>query len=444
MKKIHDDIRSIFSRAILAAHPVKTLHDILTVKNGILNISGRGPDLRYDLSRYTRIILCGAGKASASMARGIEDVLGNAVSGGIVVVKHGHTDTLSRIQLHEASHPVPDESCVSGAQKLFQLAGDAGAEYLIIAVISGGGSSLLALPAGKITLEDKRTATDLLLRSGASIHEMNTVRKHISQIKGGNLARAAFPAAVLVLSISDVVGDNPDVIASGPFTPDTSTYSEALDVIKRYDLYTDMPDSVLAHLELGASGNIPETPKPGDPVFSNVQNRIIASNIVSLEAAREEALRLGYNTIILSSAIEGDTADTAAWHAAVLHEVLASSNPLPRPCCILSGGETTVRVKGTGLGGRNMEFALHMARHLRGTADAAAGSIGTDGTDGPTDAAGAIADGTTVDRGNAKGLDIREYADRNDSYNYFDALGDLIRTGPINTNVMDVRVLIAR
>lgn len=444
MKQIHDDIRKIFFKSIEAANPVAALHTMLSLEDGILRISGKGAVLRYDLAGFRRILVCGAGKASAAMARGVEDILGEYVSGGIVVVKHGHTDTLSRTDIHEASHPVPDETCISGAEKLFTLADNSGPDDLIIALISGGGSSLLALPAGDITLSEKRAATDLLLRSGASIHEMNTIRKHISRIKGGNLARAAFPAKILVLAISDVVGDNLDVIASGPFSPDSSTYHDALDIITRNGLTSSMPAAVIAHLEKGAHGEIPETPKPGDPVFGDIETRIIASNIVSLEAAREEAVRLGYNSMILSSSIEGDTADTAAWHAALLREVLSSSHPLPRPCCILSGGETTVRVTGNGLGGRNMEFVLRMAKHLRGMDNTAAGSIGTDGTDGPTDAAGAIADGTTIDRAIGLNLDISEYAARNDSYHFFERTGDLIRTGPTNTNVMDVRVMIAR
>lgn len=444
MKRIHNDIRQIFGKAIEAARPVRTIHDILSCSEGMLTVSGKGPLLTYNLSGFSRILICGAGKASAAMARGVEEVLGDTVSGGIVVVKHGHTDILSRTVIHEASHPVPDGSCVLGAQKIYECVENAGKDDLVIALISGGGSSLLALPAGNITLDEKRTTTDILLRSGASIHEMNTVRKHISDIKGGNLARAAYPAAVLVLIISDVVGDNLDVIASGPFSPDNSTYHEALAVITKYGLQESVPPAVMTRLTQGSLGKIPETPKTGDPVFGNITSRIIASNIVSLEAAREEAVRLGYNTIILSSSIEGDTAETATWHAAILNEILASSHPLPRPCCILSGGETTVRVKGNGLGGRNMEFTLQMARHLRGKPDAAAGSIGTDGTDGPTDAAGAIADGGTVNRGNAINLNIDDFAARNDSYHYFDKLGDLIRTGPTNTNVMDVRAMIVR
>jgi hydroxypyruvate reductase len=444
MKQIHNDIRQIFDKAVEAARPVTTLHDILSCNRGKLTVSGKGPPLTYDLSGFSRVLICGAGKASAAMARGVEEVLGDTVSGGIVVVKHGHTDTLSRTIIHEASHPVPDESCILGAQKVYECATNAGKDDLVIALISGGGSSLLALPAGKITLEEKRAATNILLRSGASIHEMNTVRKHLSDIKGGNLARAAFPATVLVLAISDVVGDNLDVIASGPLAPDNSTFHDALAVITKYGLQGSVPPAVISHLTQGSLGIIPETPKPGDPIFENIKSRIIASNIVSLEAAREEAVRLGYNTIILSSAIEGDTAETASWHAAILNEILASSHPLPRPCCILSGGETTVRVKGNGLGGRNMEFTLQMARHLRGKPDAVAGSIGTDGTDGPTDAAGAIADGGTVDRGIKLNLDIDDFAARNDSYHYFDTLGDLIRTGPTNTNVMDVRAMIVR
>ena len=300
----------------------------------------------------------------------------------------------------------------------------------------------MPLPPENISLEDKRNATDLLLKSGANIHEINTVRKHISLVKGGNLARAVFPATVINLMISDVVGDNMDVIASGPFVPDDSTFPEALDIIKKYKLEDRIPVSILNYIRNGIKGEIKENLKQGDEFFNKITNYIAASNIIALQSAREEAEERGYNTIILSSLFQGETENLARMHTEIAREVMLSSNPVSKPACLISGGETTVTIKGNGLGGRNMEFVMQSALLINGYENLMIASIGTDGTDGPTDAAGAIADGHTVERTKKMGINIMDYIQNNDSYNFFKQLGDIIITGPTNTNVMDIRIIL--
>ncbi len=435
----------IYMAAIAAVDPGEAVRRHLVREGDILQVKMQdGKTVSYHLSGYKKIIVVGGGKATAPMAAAVEDILGDRISKGSIVVKYGYTRKLSKIKVMEASHPVPDQNGVDGAARIRAMLEGSGEDTLVISLISGGGSALLALPAGDIRLEEKQVVTDLLLKSGASIHEMNAVRKHISGVKGGNLARAACPATILNLMISDVVGDNMDVIASGPFVPDRSTYDAAIEIIKKYSLTGKIPAAVKQHLESGANGDTGETPKEGDTYFERVVNVIAASNIIALRSAAEEADKLGYNTVILSSMIEGDTALTSDWHAAILKETRQSSNPLAPPACIISGGETTVKVTGDGLGGRNMEFALQMGARIQGMENVLVASIGTDGTDGPTDAAGALADGHTFRRANDISITPGEYLERNDSYHFFEALEDLVKTGPTNTNVMDVRIMLAK
>lgn len=445
MNSMREDIERIYRAAITVVNPQEAIHRHLTLENNTLTAKGGdGNAVTFNLPDFSRILVVGAGKATAPMARAVEDILGNRVTEGAVVVKYGYTDSLAKVIMMEAAHPVPDEKGVEGAMKIRSMLEEADENTLVISLISGGGSALLALPAGNISLEEKQEVTSLLLKSGASIHEMNAVRKHISAVKGGNLARAAYPATVLNLMISDVVGDNMDVIASGPFVPDSSTYKKALDILDVYSIRDEIPVRVKEHLENGADGKIPETPKKDDMVFTRVTNMIAASNIMALLAAENEARTLGYNTVILSSMIEGDTTDAAAWHTAILRESMLSSHPVGAPACIISGGETTVKVTGEGLGGRNMEFALQMAARIHDLEGVMVASVGTDGTDGPTDAAGAISDETTVQRGAGKDLSLTDCMERNDSYHYFETLDDLVKTGPTNTNVMDVRIMLYR
>jgi hydroxypyruvate reductase len=349
---------------------------------------------------------------------------------------------LKRIRLIECGHPVPDEAGVEGARTIAGIVASATEDDLIICVISGGASALLPFPAQPLTLEMKQETTRLLLNSGANINEINTVRKHLSSIKGGWLAALAYPAAVLSLILSDVIGNNLDVIGSGITAPDSSTYADAREILDRFQLLSRVPFQVRERIEEGMRGENPETPKAGHPAFQKTQNLIVGSNDLALNAARARAKALGYKTLVLSSFIEGETRDVARVHAAIAKEIRANGQPLRTPGCVISGGETTVTIHGSGKGGRNQEFALAGAMDIDGLADVVMLSGGTDGTDGPTDAAGAVCDGTTLSHARARNLNAREYLMDNNSYEFFNTLGDLIKTGPTNTNVMDVRLVL--
>jgi len=395
-------------------------------------------DSAYDLRRYRQVYVVGAGKAGAPMAQAVEQALGDRIAAGLVNVKYGYTLPTGLVRLNEAGHPIPDEAGVAGARRIAQLAQDAGEDDLVICLISGGGSALMPLPAEGITLADMRTLTDALLRRGATINEINVIRKHLERLKGGNLARLAYPAQVVTLILSDVVGNPLDVIASGPTVPDRSTFGQADGLLRRYDLLTEAPASIANHLKCGADGLIPDTPKSGDEVFERTQNLIVASNEIAAAAAEGAARSLGFNTLLLTTYLEGEAREVAKVLAALAKEVVASGRPLPRPACIIAGGETTVTVKGAGLGGRNQEMALMAAICIDGLDQAAVVCLATDGTDGPTDASGALADGYTLRRAAALGLDPWAYLEDNDSYHFFEALGDLLLTGPTNTNVNDL------
>jgi glycerate 2-kinase len=410
----------IFRAALKAADPKKAVLRHLHLDGETL-VAGRR---RYRLSQFDRIQVIGAGKASAAMAQAVERLLGRRIAGGWINVKDGHTALLRRIHLHECSHPVPDERGVEGAWRMLQIAESAGPRDLLICLISGGASALTPSPVAPITLGQEQELTRRLLASGANIHEINTVRKHISNFKGGHLARLAYPATIIGLILSDVIGDDLEVIGSGPTVPDPSTVSAAAGILQKY--------------EIEAPAVWQETPKPADPVFGRVHNLIVGSNRQAIDAAAREARALGYRTLVLSTFIEGETRDIASMHAAIVKEVLASGRPVRPPACILSGGETTVTIRGNGLGGRNQEFVLAAAIALDGVPGRfTILSAGTDGTDGPTDAAGAI-----VDSGSALGADARAFLERNDSYHYFERARGLVKTGPTGTNVMDVRVML--
>jgi len=397
---------------------------------------------RYRIETIDKIFVLGAGKASAVMAAAVERALGRRVTGGLINVKYGHTAPLKRIELNECGHPVPDAAGVAGARRIMEIARGAGENDLVICLISGGASALLPAPAPPITLEEKQQVTRLLLACGATIHEINAVRKHISEVKGGQLARLAYPARVLSLLLSDVIGDPLDVIGSGPTAPDASTFADALAVLHKYGLRERVPAAVRERLERGAAGEIPETPKADDPVFRRTQNLIVGSNRSAVDAAAKIARALGFRPLVLSTMIEGETREVARVHAAIVREILASGRPARPPVCLISGGETTVTLRGNGLGGRNQEFVLAAAIELAGMPHVVVLSGGTDGTDGPTDAAGAVADGATLARAERIGLDARKMLAENDSYHFFEPLGDLIKTGPTNTNVMDLRLLL--
>ncbi len=430
--------RAIFGAALDASDPVRAILRHVHAAGGTL-VAGRR---RYRLDAFENVYVVGAGKAGAAMASAAERLLGPRIRAGIVNVKHGHTAKLRRIELNECGHPLPDEAGVHGARRIAELAASAGPDDLVLCLISGGASALLPLPAGPITLSEKQETTKLLLACGANIHEINAVRKHISAIKGGQLARIAAPATVLSLLLSDVIGDDLDVIGSGPTAPDPSTFQSALAALDKYGICGRVPAPVRQRLESGSRGDIPETPKPGAAEFARTQNLIVGSNRLAVDAAAAKARALDLRPLVLSTTIEGETRDVARMHAAIAREALVTGRPVRPPACIISGGETTVTLRGAGLGGRNQEFVLAAAIDLEGAENVVVLSAGTDGTDGPTDAAGAIADGATLGHAQRLGLDARAFLANNDSYRFFDPLGDLLKTGPTNTNVMDIHLVL--
>ncbi|MCP4694222.1 MAG: glycerate kinase [Desulfobacterales bacterium] len=439
IERMRKDAARIFHGGLAAVEPAAAVDRFCRRQGASLRVG----DESYDLSRVDRIFVVGGGKAGAPMAAALERLLGDRIEGGLVVVKYGHVADLARVRLVEAGHPEPDANGEAGAAEIMNLVKSAGERDLILCVLSGGGSALLPLPAPGLTLADKQAASRALIACGASIHEINAVRKHISGIKGGRLARAAHPAPLTSLILSDVVGDDLDVIASGPAAPDASTFADCAAVIEKHRVRGALPEAVVHHIEAGLKGEVSESPKQGDTVFNGVRNTIIGSNIEAILAAETEARALGYHTLVLSSMIQGDTSEAARFHAALAREIVKTGRPLPRPACILSGGETTVQVTGKGLGGRNQEFALAAAPDIAGPDAVLLLSAGTDGTDGPTDAAGAFAHSDTIRRAEAAGLDPARFLSDNDAYHFFDALGDLFKTGPTNTNVMDLRIVLA-
>jgi glycerate 2-kinase len=424
----------ILGAALTAADPGMAVKRFLELEGEDLVVAGR----RYHLPDYRRVLVVGAGKAGAAMAAGVEEVLGERVHGGIVNVKYGHVAPTRRVRVHEAGHPMPDEQGLAGTSEMVDLLRQAGSDDLVVAVISGGGSALMDLPVEGITLDHMKDLTEALLRSGATINQINTIRKHLSQVKGGGLARIASPARVIALLLSDVVGNPLDVIASGPTVPDTTTFGDAWEVLEQFGLTDRVPQPIAARLQAGMSGMVAETPKEGDEVFGGVQNVVVASNELAAEAALARAQEAGFNTLLLTTFMEGEAREAGKLFAAVGREVVSYGRPVPRPACIVAGGETTVTVRGGGKGGRNQEMALSAALKIAGLDEVMIVCSATDGTDGPTDATGAIVDGSTTARAVELGLSPGEYLGRNDSYAFFDRLGDLIKTGPTNTNVNDL------
>ena len=394
-----------------------------------------GP-MTLDLGGVRRVLVLGCGKAGASMARAVEAVLGDRIAQGFVVVKDGHVLPTRIVELAEGGHPVPDHRGQAAARRLLSLAQAAEAGDLVLFLISGGGSALLPAPVPPITLEEKQDVTRRLLAAGAPIGELNAVRKHLSLLKGGQLARAAAPAQVLTLLLSDVIGDPLDVIASGPTAPDPTTFGDALDVLARRGVAAQVAPSVLRRLEAGRRGEAPETPKPGDAVFGGVTNVVVGNSRLVVDAAARTAERLGYAPVIATAALEGEARDAA-------RALVAEARSLRRPACLIAGGETTVTVRGAGRGGRCQEFALAAADALVSGDDLIVLAAGTDGTDGPTDAAGAVVDGRTVGKGRALGLDADRALADNDTHPFLQATGELIVTGPTNTNLLDLYIALA-
>lgn len=397
----------------------------------------------YNLDRFENVAIVGGGKASGAMAETLEEILGEYLTTGFVnVLKENRGVKTKKVKLNPAGHPLPDEKGLKGSKLMVELCKSVGKKGLIFLLISGGGSALLPYPADGISLEDKQKVTDALLMSGATINEINAVRKHLSFIKGGQFLRYVNSSEVISLIISDVVGDPLDVIASGPTVPDPTTYPDAVRILQRYKLWTAIPENVRSHLQKGVKGGIPETPKVGDKIFRKVNNVIVGSNRVAIAASYEKAKQLGYNALFFSSYLEGEARHVGTALASLLQEIDASNNPVSKPAAIIAGGETTVTVTGTGKGGRNQELVLSASMKISGLPGVAIISIGTDGIDGPTDAAGAIADGKTLLRARDMNLDALRFLDDNNAYRFFENLKDLIITGPTGTNVNDLTVLV--
>ena len=438
MESMRQHARTVFEAALKAVDPIEAvLRYVKRVDDGL-----QVGEHRFAFKDYDRILVVGAGKAGAPMAQALEDLLGDRISDGVIVVKEGHGLPVGHVRIHEASHPVPDERGIKGAEEILALVKDAGERDLVLCLISGGGSALLVAPAEGVTLKDKQEVTRLLLACGADIHEINTIRKHLSRAKGGGLARFAYPAAVVSLILSDVIGDDLNVIASGPAVPDTSTFADTRQVLEKYGIWDRVPAAVQSRIDQGLKGDIEDTPKAGDAVFERCYSELVGTNLQALKAAGLKSEDLGYRTLILSSTVEGEAREVAKVLTAIAKEVRDSGNPLSAPACILCGGETTVTIQGDGKGGRNQEFVLASALVIDGGENVVVLAGGTDGNDGPTDAAGAMADGSTLVRARAKGLDPLDFLRRNDSYHFFQTLEDLVMTGPTRTNVMDVYMLL--
>jgi hydroxypyruvate reductase len=382
-----------------------------------------------------RTLVIGAGKGAAAMAKVVEDTWPGKVE-GLIVTRYGHGADCKQIEVVEAAHPVPDEAGRQAAGRMLELVKGLTEDDLVLCLITGGGSALLSLPGEGITLEQKQALNKALLKSGATISEMNCVRKHLSAIKGGRLALACAPARVVTLLISDVPGDDPGVIASGPTLPDPTTCAESLAILKKYGI--DIPENILKHLESGAG----ETPKPGDPRFARNEHHVMATAQHALEAAAAKARAAGITPYILSNDLEGESRDVGMVHAALAKQVAKYGQPFAKPCVILSGGETTVTVRGKGRGGRNAEFLLSLAVSLQGTAGIHALACDTDGIDGSEDNAGAIYQPDSWSRAAEQGLNAKAMLENNDGYGFFSALGDLIVSGPTRTNVNDFRAIL--
>ena len=426
----HEVALDCLEAGIRGAHPARVVDRRVGLDGDRLSVDGA----TYDLAAYRQVLVLGGGNAAGTVAASLEEELGDRIDGGVVVTDV--LDDATEVELVEGDHPVPSERGMAGAERVRALAEAATEETLVLGVVTGGGSALLPAPADDLSLENVQQVTDELLASGAAIDEINAVRKHLSALKGGRLAEAAAPATVVGLVFSDVVGNDLDVVASGPFVPDASTYEEALAVVDRYAL--DVPASVRTRLERGVQGDVPETPDPGDPVFEGVETHVLADGFTALDAARDEAVERGYDAHVLSSRIRGEAHEAARSHVAIAEEMRATGNPFDPPAVVLSGGETTVTLRGDGDGGPNQEFALSAALELD-EENVVVASVDTDGVDGASEAAGAVVDARTVTDDES---DAHDALEGNDSLPFLDAHDALVVTGPTGTNVNDLRVMV--
>jgi len=452
--QIRQHLQDIFAAGLDRVNPHAVISRHVRLTGNQLRVGTESTSPTVDLDAYDRILLLGAGKASAPMARAFEELLGERITGGLVCVKEGHGEPLARARIVEAAHPVPDERGLDAARQVADLARQADARTLVINCISGGGSALLPAPLGgsltggrvELTLDDKQATTSALLRCGADIREINCVRKHISGLKGGRLLQLLAPARSLNVILSDVIGDDLGSIASGMTSFDVTTYADALAVIDRYALRDAIPANVLRALELGVAGELPDTVKPGDAALGYTDNILIGTNRQALQAAGARARELGYHVQLLSARIAGEARHVAKTLADIARDVAESDMFLPKPACLIVGGETVVTLQGSGKGGRNQEMALAFLAEMahwgeeRWRISLLAAS--TDGNDGPTDAAGAFADAHALERAALAKMDMTESLRDNDSYHFFDRIDGLLRTGPTNTNVCDIQILL--
>ena len=437
MDDLRADLKRIYEAALEAADPYDAVLAAVRGQGGQLEVEGKC----YSLDSYRAVHVVGAGKACSEMARAVVQLTGDRLQKGLLVVRDLPQRNVPSMKILQAGHPEPDKRGLMASQRLIQyLESEVSEDDLLFVLLSGGASALLPSPVQNISLKDKKATTRILLSCGATIHEINTIRKHLSRLKGGRLLNYAGGATVVTLIVSDVVGDDPSTIASGPTSPDPSTFHDCLEVLSRYQISTQIPKTVLAYLH-GSAGSAErvETLKEGDPLLRRTQNCLVSTNRASLEAAARMARTRGYEPLILSSSMQGNTADLARFYVSMVGEVLATGHPLPAPCCLLSGGETTVKLEGSGKGGRNQEFALWCFHETQSwqTSSALFAALGSDGSDGPTDASGAIVSSATRARAAELKLDSYDYLLRNDSYHFFQQLDDLIITGPTGTNVMD-------
>ncbi len=439
-ERLRQAAREIFAAGVAAVDGYAVVQRALRRDGDELSLHAAGLDLTLSLRNFDRVVVLGAGKASARMARAVEDILGRHVSGGLVVVKHGYGDSLRCTRVVEAGHPVPDDNGVRGARDSLALVDKLDERALVVLVLSGGGSALWSAPPAGVSLTDMRATTQLLLAGGADIAAINCVRKHLSTIKGGQLAQRARGATIVALLLSDVIGDAADVIASGPVAADPTTFADARAVLRNTAAWDAAPPAVRAHIDAGVRGEIAETPKADDPCFAKVHSAVVGNNQVALDACLVAAQSQGFVPTIITSALSGEARQAGQDFAIAAREVRSVAGSQPR--CLIAGGETTVTVHGDGCGGRNQELCVAAMPGLAGLRGVALLSAGTDGTDGPTDAAGGFAFGDSMTRAAALGLSVEQTLARNDSHTLLERLGDLLVTGPTGTNVMDIQLLL--
>lgn len=438
-----EPIFQVLQASLEAVDPYQAVRQAVDLSGSHLQVGER----TFELKELEGLHLVGVGKAAPAMARALVDLLGSRLQSGVVVSKlppaAAWVGLPSFFTVIQGGHPVPDAGSLAAARAIQKQLAPVGESDLVICLISGGGSALMTDPQPGITLQDLQTLTALLLESGARIDEINTIRKHLDRVKGGGLARAAAPASLAALVLSDVVGSPLDMIASGPTVPDPTTFEDAWAILKRYALMDKLPDPIAQHLQAGLGGEVPETPKAGESIFQHSETFVVGSNLSASRAGVKAAAAAGFQSQLLTTYLQGEAQAAGRFLGSVLRQMAASGEPLARPACLIAGGETTVVVRGDGLGGRNLEVALGVAQEITGLSDVVFISLATDGEDGPTDSAGAVVTGQTISKAGALGLDAADFLRRNDSYHFFEPLDALIRIGPTGTNVNDINFLFA-